>query len=330
MAPLRIELTQCGGRGISWQRAAPARDVVLWSLRPASDGMFLEEVHSQSLKEEVQHVSRGKWFTLPVLIGFAAPACSFDNGPSKAAHTLDDASIVECTNECPKIEGGDIGADGVTLEVDGETVTFVSWQEKEDDGGYIGFTLDVSASFIVKAGNTCYAGEGTSWTHPAGTSGPEASAISNVQICSVGEPESFCGDGTVDEGEECDDGNHDDGDGCSANCTLEMGPGSFCGDGTLDGGEQCDDGNNVDGDGCSANCTLESSFCGDGTVDEGEECDDGNNDDGDGCSGYCLLEMGRKVCGDGTVDEGEECDDGNNAGGDGCSDTCTLEMGPID
>jgi cysteine-rich repeat protein len=30
-----------------------------------------------------------------------------------------------------------------------------------------------------------------------------------------------CGDGLVDEGEECDDGNTDDGDGCSAACILE-------------------------------------------------------------------------------------------------------------
>lgn len=33
--------------------------------------------------------------------------------------------------------------------------------------------------------------------------------------------------------------------------------GGFCGDGTLDPGEECDDGNNVDGDGCSADCTVE-------------------------------------------------------------------------
>jgi cysteine-rich repeat protein len=63
----------------------------------------------------------------------------------------------------------------------------------------------------------------------------------------------ICGDGNVDEGEQCDDGNLIDGDGCSANCTIE----SFCGDGILDAGEQCDDGNNINGDGCSAICTVE-------------------------------------------------------------------------
>jgi cysteine-rich repeat protein len=94
-----------------------------------------------------------------------------------------------------------------------------------------------------------------------------------------------CGDGKLDEGEECDDGNNVDGDGCSAECTIEP----FCGDGNLDPGEECDDGNNEDGDGCSANCTVEP-FCGDGNVDPGEECDDGNNVDGDGCSAICEDE----------------------------------------
>lgn len=65
--------------------------------------------------------------------------------------------------------------------------------------------------------------------------------------------------------------------------------GPVCGDGVLDEGEQCDDGNNVDGDGCSAECTVES-YCGDGVLDEGEECDDGNFVDGDGCSATCQME----------------------------------------
>jgi len=37
------------------------------------------------------------------------------------------------------------------------------------------------------------------------------------------EPESYCGDGILDEGEQCDDGNDDNGDGCSAVCLIEGG-----------------------------------------------------------------------------------------------------------
>src|SRR5262249_41610059 len=47
-----------------------------------------------------------------------------------------------------------------------------------------------------------------------------------------------CGDGILQEGEECDDGNTVSGDGCSATCKHEV-----CGNHVLDPGEQCDDGN---------------------------------------------------------------------------------------
>lgn len=36
-------------------------------------------------------------------------------------------------------------------------------------------------------------------------------------------PETFCGDGIIQEGEQCDDGNDDNGDGCSAVCVIEGG-----------------------------------------------------------------------------------------------------------
>lgn len=66
----------------------------------------------------------------------------------------------------------------------------------------------------------------------------------------------ICGDGTVDDGEECDDGNTDSGDGCSSDCKTE-GTGKYCGDGNVDTTEECDDGNIISGDGCSSVCELE-------------------------------------------------------------------------
>jgi cysteine-rich repeat protein len=130
-----------------------------------------------------------------------------------------------------------------------------------------------------------------------------------------------CGDGIVDPGEACDDGNNVDGDGCNADCQTE-----FCGDGVLQPelGEECDDGNNVDGDGCNADCQTE--FCGDGVLQPelGEACDDGNNVDGDGCNADCQTEF----CGDGVLQPelGEACDDGNNVDGDGCNADCQTEF----
>lgn len=63
-----------------------------------------------------------------------------------------------------------------------------------------------------------------------------------------------------------------------------------CGNGTIEDGEQCDDGDALSGDGCSSACQLEEDECGDGTLSAGEQCDDGNTSNGDGCSSACTDE----------------------------------------
>ena len=168
---------------------------------------------------------------------------------------------------------------------------------------------------------------------------------------------SECGNGVVQEGEECDDENPFDGDGCSAMCRFEGDIIPVCGDGILIDGEDCDDGNNTDGDGCSAYCIREHGsgpLCGNGAVNDGEECDNaqGNSDtapdtcrrsctnpvcgdfvpdrgeqcdqgsansalESDRCRPGCILPS----CGDGVRDSGEECD-----GSLGCSDRCSLDF----
>ncbi len=134
-------------------------------------------------------------------------------------------------------------------------------------------------------------------------------------VCTVGP---ICDDGTVDEGEECDDGvvhPTELPDTCRSDCKNPR-----CGDNVVDprGGEECDDGNTVDGDGtCQANCLTP--MCGDSIVDPAEECDDGNTTNGDGT---CQADCQDPECGDGIVDPGEECDDGNTTDGDG---TCQAD-----
>src|SRR5437667_72458 len=49
------------------------------------------------------------------------------------------------------------------------------------------------------------------------------------------EPEGVCGDGIVQDGEECDDGNSIDDDGCSNRCEVAV-----CGNGKREGAEECD------------------------------------------------------------------------------------------
>lgn len=168
-----------------------------------------------------------------------------------------------------------------------------------------------------------------------------------------------CGDGVIDDGEQCDDADKQDGDGCSSECAIETGyecNGSTsvctptCGNGSLQVGEECDDGGVDDGDGCSSGCAVESGFscfqepsscaptCGNLVLDAGEECDDGGITAGDGCSGGCRVEPGfscndelpsvcAPTCGNGILDGAEECDDTGIAGGDGCSASCVIEPG---
>lgn len=103
--------------------------------------------------------------------------------------------------------------------------------------------------------------------------------------------------------------------------------GPLCGNGVLQEGEECDDNNVISGDGCSADCTQER-ICGNGRREPEEECDDGNKISGDGCSPSCKVEFVPTIaryCGNGVVEPGEECDDGNAVNGDGCSATCTEE-----
>ncbi|HEX5038199.1 MAG TPA: DUF4215 domain-containing protein [bacterium] len=163
-----------------------------------------------------------------------------------------------------------------------------------------------------------------------------------------------CGDGVLDDGEECDDHNNITGDGCTSTCQdEECGDGILsllvgeqceppstgscdeschlipetppnCGNGVLETGlgEECDDGNTNALDGCNSLCQSEE--CGDGIVQIalGEQCDDGGTAAGDGCDSDCRLES----CGDGTVQSpAEECDDGNTNALDGCNGLCQTE-----
>lgn len=151
-------------------------------------------------------------------------------------------------------------------------------------------------------------------------------SLGDAGICSGADcedlPTTLCGNGELNEGENCDDGNSVPGDGCTGLCNLEP---NFacgnageecestvaCGDGKIEGGEACDDGNTVAGDGCSDTCSVGSGF--------------GCTTAGDGSSDCNPLEVIQ--CDDGVVSSGEQCDDGNAEAGDGCSSSCQIEAG---
>jgi hypothetical protein len=165
-----------------------------------------------------------------------------------------------------------------------------------------------AASSSTGADSTSSTGDGSSTSDPTTGTGTGTSSSTT----STG----ACGDGVVDELEECDDaaGNADDA-ACTAACLRNV-----CGDGKLwSGHEDCDDGAaNADGGACTSACTL--ARCGDGKVQDGVEfCDDGVND---GSYGSCAVDCSAQAahCGDGIVDPMEECD----SGGASCLGNCMF------
>jgi cysteine-rich repeat protein len=94
-------------------------------------------------------------------------------------------------------------------------------------------------------------------------------------------PAPICGNGVVEDGEECDDGDGDDSDSCTSVCTLAV-----CGDGWTQNAETCDDGNLDNEDSCTNACVK--AACGDGLVQDGEACDYGDLDPGDTCDRTCA------------------------------------------
>jgi cysteine-rich repeat protein len=127
-----------------------------------------------------------------------------------------------------------------------------------------------------------------------------------------------CGNGIIENGEQCDDANTSNSDACTNTCLFAQ-----CGDGYIQAGvEQCDDANTSNSDACTNTCR--SALCGDGFIQNGvEQCDDANTSNGDGCSANCLFE-GLAICGNGIIENGEQCDDANTLNSDACTNTCLF------
>jgi cysteine-rich repeat protein len=98
----------------------------------------------------------------------------------------------------------------------------------------------------------------------------------------------------------------------------------ICGDGFLQEKEDCDDGDTDNGDGCDDQCHIEAQgTCGNGIIEApNENCDDGNLNDGDGCGSDCRIEVPDN-CDNGISEPGEECDQP----GGNCLPNCTVGCG---
>jgi hypothetical protein len=87
---------------------------------------------------------------------------------------------------CTRVEGRELG-ERLTVHVRGidtvRDVTFTHWQPKLDGAGYVGFTLDGAASYVVKADFNFFYDAGTAWKNPFGETGSLAIPIDYVDIC---------------------------------------------------------------------------------------------------------------------------------------------------
>eukprot|EP00727_Mastigamoeba_balamuthi_P006657 m51a1_g2611 putative protein kinase domain containing protein (296) ;mRNA; f:501326-503303 len=176
-----------------------------------------------------------------------------------------------------------------------------------------------------------------------------------TSFCGNGNVEPVCGNGIVEQGEQCEVG----GFGCSDQCvncrcsngftannppTRDCNPMSICGDHVIEPGEQCE----IGGDGCLSTCQCSAGWaptdpptknckviqvCGDGIIEGAEQCELG----GFGCAWPCVcapfaepqsppaINCAPKplLCGNCVVDPGEQCEQG----GFGCTPSCTCAAG---
>src|SRR6185369_6141975 len=286
---------------------------------------------------DLRHADADRW-----LISFASRSVSSDDADGDIFVLRSEDDGVSWSQ--PLAVNGYAGTDGATddspsLAIDAAGEAMVVWRSYDSLGGRIGTDADILRATSTDAGAT--------WSWPAAVNaGASAdSAIEDSPLVAAGqngawlamwqshefvsqyaEPPRWternlmlaaadfhCGDGNVDQAEECDDGNDISGDGCDSNCTV-----SGCGNGILNDGEECDDGNDLSDDECGEGCRI--ATCGDGfRLPFVESCDNGATT----FDGPCLPGCVRAQCGDGYVEAGiESCDDGNSSNDDGCTTGC--------
>lgn len=183
----------------------------------------------------------------------------------------------------------------------------------------------------------------------AGLAGVECVPIDSGYECRA-----LCGNGRIDEGEDCDAGgdNATSACGCGKACTW---PTTCDDEDPCTVGDTCSAGACVGSDPCAEKAGFECvpadtgfscvALCGNARLDPGEQCDHGGQNGGGCCTKACEDACGegfdcvqRDVgsqcearCGNGRLDAGEECDWGNGSGGFypqsmecACTETCGL------
>ena len=126
-------------------------------------------------------------------------------------------------------------------------------ETSSDDGSPPGTTTDAPSTSATSLPSTTATTDSTS-TGPWDT---DSSSSTDPGSTTTGSDDTttttggFCGDGSVDPGEECDDANADETDDCLSTCQA-----ASCGDGFVQAGvEECDDADTDDLDRCHDDCS---------------------------------------------------------------------------
>jgi hypothetical protein len=102
------------------------------------------------------------------------------------------ASTIETTGgeivlqACTRVEGKDLGALPLEVEVGGKTVRFAEWTTPDElSTDVVGFAtqLPIDVTFTVQAGDRTFQSDSPRWLHPLGVSGPRVHGIDAVTFC---------------------------------------------------------------------------------------------------------------------------------------------------
>ena len=141
---------------------------------------------------------------------------------------------------CVRTEGGVLGKNA-TLSFGGVSIAFTAWTSKDGkgEGEYVQFSFIATGpvAYAVKAGGETYYGTETSWTHPNGLWGPEASAISNITLCPGLPPDGLPPDGGTPDGGPDPGGERGDTCTSSSDCYAGACDAGSCAGGAV--GERC-------------------------------------------------------------------------------------------
>ena len=225
--------------------------------------------------------------------------------------------VADTNTPVPRGTGNFLFQGGVAPSIQGQDIAFEAGASSFSSGIYA--RMQGSLLSVVDY-NVSLDGKTQSWVEagPQALSGQDivfhmvfSDNSEGIYVATV--PLGVCGNGILEQGEECDEGG--EWTACDADCTFAV-----CGDGTVNttAGEECDDAG--ESTICDDNCTL--AVCGDGTLNTtaGEQCDAG------GESAACDADCTPAACGDGTVNTtaGEECDDAGESMS--CDADCTLAV----